>query len=679
MSKRRLDNQDLLNHKVKAVDDPLTGEKIPINKKDGIPINTQIIQNNEENNNDNDLDDLDDIDDIDDIEIKTDNVVEKKKDTKEWIEFWKYRTKDKWWYLRKYITQNQNGDDVSVNEIVDRNLSYNQYVTFLRKNYGINNDSKVQYVSGKQVFKEQEKSFREKKSGREVKYTDYILSFKPDSRDENNKDEENENENEYQHSKENEVNTNEKTIDELVRNVDKYIENDIEFKERLGSGLDIIPEIYFYEDGRYINLDHYLESFFLGDIITQDLGINDQGNVIFEIINNIQNDLIDKENELRMKYKRAYEKDRRKGIDTEKYEIDVPIRLISSEIEVELDKDIPNYENNLFTSINYNDIPRTKQLFAEDSRMYWFVIRFGGYFKHLLYTDYFFNKRDELLKNSYTFLKNKADGFISGIDSGKIKRDGDFYEYFDDLYNKKYKFYADFINSLRENKDYKLKKAYSLEYDPNVILRSDKKGDEDYVNIGHELYYLINPLKREVDNIWKSIINGLKYRRDFVQVFPVLNNYYMNSLKKTIRSNKIFEGKQFIYNPVYYYLSKQYGNNPIVNRFSIRTREEEYKHGQNNSITISQTVDNTTYYKTITWILLYYDKYILGLKELFKTIQIEDTKNDYGFEDTLSTTNPSKRDIILHKVSKKTIFVSRLIQTDSNSQMNNLPRKDQPI
>ena len=647
------------------------------------------------------LDDLVNIENVEDVEIKEDEVVEAIKevrDKKEWIEFWKYRTKDIWWYLRKYNTLNENGKEVSINEIVDRNLVYNQYVKFLRDKYGKNREEKVSYVSGKLVFIKKQETFTDKKTQKEVTYDNYILSFEPGEVPEfdlkiNENKKEKENENEYQHPKENENEENKmveesdkkygpygpfkKTISELVKNVDEYIESNSELKLNIDYGLDIVPEIYFDNNGKYINLDNYLEGLFLNDILTQDLGIKDKGNVIFCSLISIHNYLIEKEKELRMKYKRAYEKDKEKGRDINKYEMEVPIRLISSEIQAELNYDIPNYENDIFIDENYKDIPRTKPLFEKDSRMYWFVIRFGGYFKHLLYTEYFFTERNKLLNNSYIFLKKNAEDFISGIKSGKIKRDGDFYEYFDNFNKKKYKFYANFIESLGEkkNRDYRLKKAYSLEYDPNVILKSDKNGDIDCVNIGPELYYLINPLKREIDNIWKSIINGLKYRKDFVQVFPVLKTYYMNTLKKPI-STKIFEGKQFIYNPVYYYLSKQYGNNPIENRFSIRTREEEYKSGQNNSITIIQTVDNTTYYKTITWILLHYNEYISGLKNLFKIIQIEDSKNNYEFEETSSST---LEDIILNQASKKTILVSRVVQINSNSQMSNLPRKDQPI
>lgn len=650
------------------------------------------------------LEDIGDIENVENIETEKDEVVEAIKevrDRKEWIEFWKYRTKDIWWYLKKYNTQNEKGEEVPINEIVDRNLVYNQYVKFLRDKYGKNREEKVSYVSGKLVFKKEKKTFIDKKTQREVTYYDYVLSFEPGEVtgleiliNENKKEKTfKENENEYQHTKENENEENKmveesdkkcgpygpfkKTISELVKNVDKYIESNSELKSNIEEGLDIVPEIYFDNNGKYINLDNYLEGLFLNDILTQDLGIKDKGNVIFCSLISIHNYLIEKEKELRMKYKRAYEKDKEKGRDINKYEMEVPIRLISSEIQAELNYDIPNYENDIFIDENYKDIPRTKPLFEKDSRMYWFVIRFGGYFKHLLYTEYFFTERNKLLNNSYIFLQNNAEEFIKKIYSGNIKRDGDFYEYFDSFNKKKYKFYANFIYSLRdeENRNYILKKAYSLEYDPDVILRSDRNGDIDCVNIGPELYYLINPLKREIDNIWKSIINGLKYRKDFVQVFPVLKTYYMNKLKTPI-STKIFEGKQFIYNPVYYYLSKQYGNNPIENRFSIRTREEEYKPGQNNSITIIQTVDNTTYYKTITWILLHYNEYISGLKNLFKTIQNEDSKNNYEFEETSSST---LEDIILNQASKKTILVSRVVQINSNSQMSNLPRKDQPI
>ena len=159
----------------------------------------------------NDIDDIKDLGDIDEVENKEDEVVEaikevRDKKDREWIEFWKYRTKDIWWYLKKYNIINENNEEVPINEIVDRNMVYNQYVKFLRDTYGKDSKKIVPYVSGKLVFIEKEKTFTDRKTQIKVTYTDYILSFEPGpvpeiqlTINENKK----ENENEYQHPKEN--------------------------------------------------------------------------------------------------------------------------------------------------------------------------------------------------------------------------------------------------------------------------------------------------------------------------------------------------------------------------------------------------------------------------------------------------------------------------------------------
>ena len=299
------------------------------------------------------LDGLDGLEEIEEIEEKQEENISNKqaeKDKKkEWSVFWKYRIKDDWWYIRKYIDDN----DVPINEFIDRNMVYNQYITFLRNNYGKDNKDVINFVSGKEVFIEKEAEYNG------FKYKQYILSFEKGPMKSIQIPQE--------EGKEEYYGPVQMQINDLINSVEDYINSNAKFKKGIEEGTEMIPEIFYLKGNEYVNLDHTLEKLFLHDILNQDLKLIKVVNpnnpdkeiqkrnreLIFRVFR-MANSLVDKENDLRMKYKKAYEKDFRGKKKLDKYEIRVPVRLISTEIQVKLDdEEIPDYGKNVFINIDY--------------------------------------------------------------------------------------------------------------------------------------------------------------------------------------------------------------------------------------------------------------------------------------------------------------------------------------
>ena len=460
-------------------------------------------------------------------------------------EYWEYKIIKPWSYLKKY-DYTKNFERKFANEIQDNIKLYNLYVVYLRKTY-------------RESLKENKVSL--------LKGNDKIPT----------------------------------TIGEIIlssfTDMQKYMKS-------YNEGEKMVPEIrIIIEDSKkqqhILFLDEYLETIFLKDIITKDLNIptkleNFELKATTLKIISMFKEMLSIERNTEKQYLGEYKKARDKSSKSEwhqksliNYELRFPIKFMSVEIynilkgiqnennkntyeELNTLKDFLEdekeyYKGEYFLDKNYIDKKRVTEPFPEDKPMYWFVIRFGGYMKYLLYYKIFKDKRDESLKEHIEHLKTN----LSVIFSQELEEDDENY-----LINGKY-YNKEFINKLRSYETDKerrelLLKVYTTE-------RTVNGQEKDLNEIALEYTRITKKIKDEIDKIWWSIKEGIKYHKDYLQVFPVIDPYYILTENSIEKNKPLFIGKENIYNIAYQSLSKIYNCPTIDNRYSIRTYEESIK------------------------------------------------------------------------------------------------------